>query len=358
MKNYTILLLVALLQTFVANSAERKDSAQCSSSCCRPDAFAPAGIMTDHVHNKGSFSIAYSYMDMAMQGNRIGTKTVSDATIFNSYMMATNRMNMQMHMLMPMYGITNRFTLMAMLSYNANTMSMHMMPMQNMMNMPGMTMADYSKMPTSMKSSGLGDTKIYALYNVLPSCNHRLVTGLGLSLPTGSIHAKGATMQSTTDILPYNIQLGTGTYNLLPSLVYVGQGTHLSWGADFNANIKLGTNTNNYCFGNEYSVSPWLAYQFVKYVSVSARAEYYTVGKLYGYDAAINLSSLNDATANTANYGGQKANGYIGVNLYSPANILKGSKLLLEYGVPFYQNTVGLQSTVKSTITARLQFNF
>jgi hypothetical protein len=165
-------------------------------------------------------------------------------------------------------------------------------------------------------------------------------------------------MQSSNDVLPYNMQLGTGTYNLLPSLVYVGQETHLSWGAAFNANIKLGTNANNYCLGNEYSVSPWLAYRFVRSISISARAEYYNIGKLYGYDVAINQSSQNDATANTTNYGGQKANGYIGVNLYAPANFLKGSKLLLEYGMPFYQNTIGLQSTVKSTFTARLQFNF
>jgi len=357
MKNFNVLLLVVLLQAFVVYSTERKDSTKCSFSCCRPDAFAPAGIMTDHVHDKGNFSIAYSYMDMTMQGNQIGTKTVSDATIFKSYMMATNRMNMQMHMLMPMYGVTDRFTLMAMLSYNVNNMSMHMMPMQSM-NMPGMTMTDYSNMPAKMNSSGLGDTKIYALYNILPSCNHRLVTGLGLSLPTGSINVKGATTQSNNDVLPYCMQFGTGTYNLLPSIVYVGQSTHLSWGSAFNANIKLGTNTNNYCFGNEYSVSPWLAYQFVRWISISARAEYYNVGKLYGYDATINQSSQNDATANTANYGGQKANGYIGVNLYAPANFLKGSRLLVEYGMPFYQNTIGLQSTVKSSITARLQFNF
>jgi len=357
MKNFKVLLLVALLQTFVATAVERKDSTKCSSNCCNPDAVAPAGIMTDHVHEKGKFGIAYSYMNMTMQGNQIGTKAVSDAAIFNSYMMATTHMDMQMHMLMPMYGITDRFTVMAMLSYNVNTMSMHMMPVQSM-SMPGMTMTDYNSMPTKMNSSGLGDTKIYALYNVLPSCNHRLVTGLGLSLPTGSINAKGATIQSNNDVLPYCMQLGTGTYNLLPSIVYVGQSTHLSWGAAFNANIKLGTNTNNYCFGNEYSVSPWLTYQPVRLVSVSARAECYNVGKLYGYDAAINQSSQNDATANTANYGSQKVNGYIGANFYAPANFLKGGRLLLEYGMPFYQNTIGLQSTAKSNITARLQFNF
>jgi len=358
MKKINTLLLVALLQNFVAFSIERGDSTKCSFSCCRPDAVSPAGIMTDHVHEKGKFAIAYNFMDMAMQSNQTGTKQISDATVFNTYMMATNRMNMQMHMLMPMYGITDRFTVMAMLNYHINTMSMRMMPMQSMMNMQGMTVADYNTMPTNIKSLGLGDTKIYAMYNLLPACNHRLAAGLGLSLPTGSIHTRGANRQGNNNVLPYCMQLGTGTYNLLPSLVYVGQGVRLSWGTALSANIKMGTNANNYSLGNEYNISPWLAYQFVHWVSVSARAEYYNVGKLYGYDATINQSSGNDAKANVTNYGSQKVNAYVGVNLYAPANFLKGGRLLLEYGMPIYQNVNGLQSTVKSTITVRLQFNF
>src|ERR1700751_1581715 len=208
MKNFNILLLVALLQTFVLHATKGDDSTKNCFNCCRPDAFAPAGIMTDHVHEKTVFAIAYSYMSMQMQGNMSGTNNVPDAQIFDKYMMSPSKMNMQMHMLMPMYGITNRLTVMAMINYNVNTMSMHMMPMQNMMmNMPGMTMTDYGNMPTSNKSSGLGDTKVYALYNLFSNCCHRLVLGAGISLPTASITSKGTTMQGNNNIFPYNMQL-------------------------------------------------------------------------------------------------------------------------------------------------------
>ncbi|MEO8762168.1 MAG: hypothetical protein ABI388_11610 [Bacteroidia bacterium] len=357
MKNVNILLLIGMLHACVALSIEKGDSTKCSFSCCRPDAVAPAGIMTDHVHDKGKFAIAYSFMDMAMKGNQTGTTTVSNATIYNSYIMATNRMNMQMHMLMPMYGITDKFTVMAMLNYNVNNMTMSPMPTLSAAELPACCKPTGSS-PNVCKSSGLGDTKIYLLYNLLGSGNKRLVLGAGLSLPTGSIQVKGATAQSNYDVLPYCMQLGTGTYNLLPSLVYVGQGTHLSYGLAFNANIKMGTNSRNYALGNEYSFSPWLSYQFAGWISTSLRAEYYTQDKLYGYDASINQSSLNDATANSLNCGGQKASGYVGLNLYAPNNFLKGGRLLIEYGMPFYQNTIGLQSTLKSTFTARLQYNF
>ncbi len=125
MKKVNILLLVALLQTFVVSSTKGQDSTKCDGfCCCRPDALAPAGIMVDHVHEKGKFGIAYGYMNMAMQGNQSGTSSVSNTAVWTNYTVAPAKMNMQMHMLMPMYGITNRLTVMAMINYNINTMTM------------------------------------------------------------------------------------------------------------------------------------------------------------------------------------------------------------------------------------------
>lgn len=370
MKNRKSIVLLFLLAAciFYAHAQEKSaDTTACCNAkncfeCCRPDAFAPAGIMTDHVHPKGEFGIAYGFMFMNSQGNMSGTKLVSDDDIYNvkGYMMSPHIMNMQMHMLMPMYGITNRLTVMAMINYYVNTMSMHMMPMQNMMmSMPGMTMTDYSNMPTSSKSSGLGDTKLYLLYNLLGNCMHRLVAGAGVSLPTGNIMVKGATLQSNNDVLPYNMQLGTGTYNLLPSLIYVGQTTHLTFGAAFNCSIKPGVNSRNYSWGNEYSFSPWIAYKFHSWASISLRTEAYNMGALYGWDNQIHLSSGNDPSANYINYGTQQRfSGYAGINLYANSGVFKRMRLFIEYGMPFYQNLQGLQMPVKSSVSVRLQYNF
>jgi hypothetical protein len=373
MKKVNILLLVALLQTFVVSLTKGQDTTKCDGSCCRrPDDLAPAGIMVDHVHEKGRFGIAYMYMNMAMQGNQSGTSSVSDNQVFANYMMAPNKMNMQMHMLMPMYGITDRLTAMAMINYNINTMSMDMMPMSTMMNMPGMVMtSSMANMPTNMKSSGLGDTKLYLLYNFLSSCNQRLVVCAGVSLPTGSINVKGTTMEGANSIMSYCMQLGTGTYNLLPSVVYAKQFNHLSFGVAFQSNIKLGVNSHNYCLGNEYSFSPWAAYKVASWASISLRAEGYYMGAMYGYDNGINQTANSDPTANAYNYGSKKLiNGLVGVNLYAPKSCFKGLHLLVECGTPLYQNLAGrpfpstitpyqeFQMPTKWTLTARLQYNF
>ncbi len=319
MKKLNLLLLIVLLQTFVAYSIERGDSTKCSFTCCRPDALAPAGIMTDHVHEKGKFGIAYSYMNMAMNGNQSGTSSVSNSQVFINYTVAPDKMNMQMHMLMPMYGITDRLTAMAMINYNINTMTMNIQPGANPADVPPCCRAAAlanANLPSKMKSSGLGDTKLYVLYNLLGSCNQRLVIGVGVSFPTGSINAKNSVNSGDNSILGYNMQLGTGTYNLLPSLVYTAQLNRFTFGAAFQSNIKVGVNSHNYGWGNEYNLSPWAAYKITSWASVSLRAEAYYMNEMYGYDNAINQTASSDPTANVYNYGSRKLlNPLIVINL-------------------------------------------
>lgn len=341
--------------------AQEKDTSACIQhtkscfECCRPDAFAPAGVMTDHVHPKGEFGIAYGFMFSESKGNVEGTNSLSDEQIYynKGYMMAPHIMRMQMHMLMPMYGITNRLTAMAMVMYNVNKMNMHMLPMTSM---PGMAMDTYNDMPTSSQSSGLSDTKLYLLYNLLGDCMHRLVVSGGVSIPTGKINASGATLQGSNDVLPYNMQLGSGTFNALPGVVYAGQTYHLNFGAALSSNIKTGANNSNYRWGNEYSFSPWFAYKIQSWASISIRAEYYRMDAIQGYDKAIHLSSGNDPSANVLNYGMQQRAGiYGGINLFAPSSCFKGMRLMAEYGLPVYNKMAGLQMPAKSFFNIRLQ---
>ncbi|HXB41108.1 MAG TPA: hypothetical protein VNZ49_11240 [Bacteroidia bacterium] len=364
MKNRkSIIMLFLFAVCLMSMQAQEKinDTTACCNTkscfeCCRPDAFAPAGVMTDHVHPKGEFGIAYGFMFTNSHGNMSGTNSVSDNDIYynKGYMMAPGNMQMQMHMLMPMYGITNRLTAMAMINYYVNKMDMHMMPAQNMMHM-----SDNTNMNNTNSSLGFGDTKFYLLYNLLGNCQHRLVAGAGISLPTGSISVKGPTVLSYEGVLPYSMQLGTGTYNLLPSLVYVGQSRYITFGAALNTNIKTGINSRNYCLGNEYSFSPWLAYKIHSWASLSVRAEYYRQEKITGYDAELNQLSGNDPSSNVSNYGAQqRISAFAGINVYAPAKCLKGIRLFIEYGLPIYQTMEGLQMPFKSSLSARLQCNF
>ena len=325
--------------------------------CCRPDGHAPLGIMTDHIHGKGEWTITYSYMNMAMKGNCVGQNRIDDNSIFVNYMMAPNTMQMQMHMLMGMYGISDRLTVMTMFTFLSNDMNMNMSPDASSMNMPGMNSATPAGSMNS-KTSGISDTKLYALYRVMEKNKQRIIVGLGISLPTGSVTQQGTNLLGTNQRLAYPMQLGTGTYDLLPNLTYIGQLEKFSWGGFAGANIKILSNSESYNWGNEYNVSGWIAYKWLSFASSSLRFEGIQADAISGYDKNVALLMYNDPNSNASNYGGQRANIYLGLNFYIYKNALKGVRLLVEYGIPVYQNLNGPQMSLHNILQAGIQYTF
>jgi len=83
----------------------------------RPDGHAPISVMGDHMHKKGEWMLSYRYMFMDMDGNRDGTRRVSDDAVLADYPVTPRKMDMEMHMLGVMYGLTDRVTLMAMMPF-------------------------------------------------------------------------------------------------------------------------------------------------------------------------------------------------------------------------------------------------
>ncbi|MEM6624040.1 MAG: transporter, partial [Pseudomonadota bacterium] len=45
----------------------------------RADGHAPIGVMGDHLHRQDEFMFSYRFMNMSMEGSRIGTNRVSPA---------------------------------------------------------------------------------------------------------------------------------------------------------------------------------------------------------------------------------------------------------------------------------------
>ncbi len=332
------------------------DSANsCSGICgCAGDTQAPLGIMTDHIHSKGKWMVTYTYVNTMMNGNNIGTTKASDNTVYKNYMMAPETMTMQMHMVMAMYGVTDRLTLMAMGGFMLTDMSMNM---SSMMHMPGMTMGDMTMLSSS---SGFSDTRLSALYNFSGSATRRIIGSLGIGLPTGTIKATGTTMLGDNQRLPYDMQTGTGSVSIAPGITYAFKYRKLYWGADAGADVKMNYNSLGYKFGNLYHASAWAGYSFLPFLSGTLRAEGVYTGKISGSDpaSAIPVYETNDPTANTANYGGQVGNVYAGLNFYSMKRVLEHFRVMVEYGIPVYQNLNGTQMALKSNILAGLQYSF
>jgi hypothetical protein len=327
---------------------------------CRPDCtcgvtFTPPGVITDHIHAKGEWMAAYEYMDTRMKGDRIGTTRASDDMIYaQNYIMAPEAMSMKMHMVMLMYGVTDRLSVMAMSGYAACNMTMNM----DMAAMPGMTMKT-GNMTMRSTSSGLTDTRVYGLYNLSKKESQRIITSMGITTPTGTINARGTTMLGEDQRMAYDMQPGTGSWNIMPGITYVYDKSTCSFGADAGADIKLSYNRLGYRQGNVYHASAWASHSLLSFVSGSLRAEEIVTGKISGSDNSLTISGYNlDPTADPANYGGKLVNLYAGLNFHFQQPALKKIQLQFEYGIPVYQDLNGTQMSSRSSLLAGVQYRF
>jgi hypothetical protein len=324
---------------------------------CVDDDLNPAGIMIGHEHPKGVWKLSYRYMNMMMDGNQSELHAVDDNTIFNNYIMSPKTMQMDMHMLMAMYGITDRLSIMTMFNYNVLSMQMKMFPVATM-NMPGMNMSSNMNTTMTSKTNGIGDIQLYAVYELLNKKSNYLFLSGGINLPAGSIYAKGKSddMMYPSMRLPYMMQLGSGTIDFLPGITYLLKYNEFSFGTQVTSVLRPFNNTLNYHLGNQLTANFWAAYKWLNWISTSVRIEDTYTSLINGNDAQLVMA--NEPSANPANYGGQLVNAHGGLNFYFNRGFLSNSKLSVEYGIPVYQFVNGIQLGTKSTINASWMFSF
>ena len=299
----------------------------------RPDAHAPIGVMGDHLHAKGGFMVSFRYMNMDMNGNRKGTSSIDNTTIYNSYMVAPQNMKMDMYMLGVMYAPSNKLTLMLMQNFVKNNMNL-----KAKMMMGGMTM--FRDFATS--SSGFGDIKLGALYSVYTKGNTSIHLNGTLNLPVGNITQKDDTPMMQNAKLPYAMQLGSGTFDVTLGATYKGNTESVSWGIQPMFTFRTGKNSEDYRFGNSQQVNFWGAYKIADWISVSGRFLAISQGKISGKDTQLNPMMVT--TANTNNYGGEKIKSFVGFNfMFNQNSVLKDFRIGVEAGAPIYENYKGVQ---------------
>jgi len=327
------------------------------------DGHAPIGVMGDHRHKLGEWMFSYRYMEMSMKDNLQGKNNIDPdtivTTIANPYANPAEgrpmtvrvvplEMTTKMHMFGAMYAPSNEITLMLMLNYLEKEMDL-------LTYMGGMGTTQLGTFKT--ESSGFGDLKISALYKLYDSKGHKVHLNAGLSIPTGSIDEDGTVltpMGMQMDMrLPYSMQLGSGTYDLLPGITYYAGKEKLGWGTQVSAIIRLGENEEDYTLGDQYQISSWASYRVIPSTSTSLRITYQDTDSIDGFDDQI-MAPVQ--TANPSNYGGNALHSAIGINYAVQQGGLRGLRLALEYSVPLKQKVNGVQMEMQDMLTLGLQY--
>lgn len=301
---------------------------------------APIGVMGDHLHHEGGLMVSYRYMFMRMQRNYDGDSQISDAEARQGYMASPTDMDMQMHMLGLMYAPSDKLTLMLMANYMESDM-----PMVNMMGAKNM-----------MRTSGFGDTTLSALYSLYRNSSSSAHIGLGLSMPTGSIDEE----MPNGFHFGYPMQLGSGTWDLKPSITWLGYGEAWSYGAQISGVIRLGENDNGYTLGDRISATSWVNRRLNDWSAVSLRLTASSWGNVDGHDDSMPVIPMGPlagrpmaAPADPDARGGSRIDLSLGYSVWSSEH---GARFAVEVGAPVYQKLDGPQLGTAWFLTAGLQF--
>jgi len=304
-------------------------------------------VLGGHTHCSGQLMFGYDYSHTHMAGLFEGTTEISPAKAFSEgFHTVHTSMDMDMHMLDVMYAPSDYLTLMTMAPYSQMSM--------NHLKSDGTRFTQHT--------DGFGDVDAMALWTIYGnSCTggNRIVLNAGMSFPTGAIdamdHKDGDRAQPLAQ-LEYLMQHGSGTYDLLPGITYLGESDNWSWGMQTLETVRLGRNDHHYRLGNEYGGSAWLAYAFTDWCAPSFRVNGKMWGNITGADPALAANTTPEGRPNLR--AGSRVDTLFGLNFYAPNGLLTGNRLSIEGGLPVYQDLKGPQLGTAWMISLRWSYAF
>jgi hypothetical protein len=376
----------------------------------------PLNLCGGGVPETNEFRVTFSAMQMEMEGMRTGMTDVDasrslnifdlmgassasphaghshtgassqDATILQDhinglltgrkYMEVPTYMRMSMTHVMFGYSFTDNLYGMLMFVGKKNAMGMKVSPMMVSM---------YGKSNYEMKSEGMGDTemilkyRIYANDPLIPT--NQMSISFGMSMPTGSINernsaspfggdpytittgqnlikANHADINYKLELLPYDMQLGSGTWDPIVGFAYGGSASPWWWGTNLKFIGREYRNARGWAYGDEFQYSAYLmrqlAYDWVAQIQLNGRSW----GKIQGEadEVRTGLSGRNVQgnpwsdymmpSWNPNYYGGERVDATVGLQWQPiPLHVVE-----LDISAPVYERLNGMQMSGEYTV--------
>ena len=334
-----------------ANKTVKTNVASTPSSTAATTANEEDASSVHSMRHAGMWMFEYRFMRMVQDGILNNMQQIDPLSLTNNInytdangnttdMIGTD-MNMDMHMFMGMYDVTSKFSLMVMGNYLVNTMNMTMV-----MEMDGMTMYE----PMSMETSGIGDTQVAAMYKLDDYLLYNPWLTVSLSLPTGSIKEVDpealSDNDSGNDLQPYDMQLGSGSYDITTSFSMSNKFVATEVGYDVSYLWRTHENVRNYRWGDKLQVEGWAKYTMPSRTSLIAGLTYAKWDGIEGRDVQI--------TTNPAYYGGTRTDLNLGIAQELPA----GLSAELRYSLPIHQSLNGFQMETDAIIEVAVHWMY
>jgi hypothetical protein len=210
------------------------------------------------------------------------------------------------------------------------------------------------------ETSSIVDTFLTGVYRIYQDDINRFQISLGLSFPTGTDDATFNDFVGPKDTLSnirafYGMELGTGTFDILPGAVYAGYLGPWSWGLSYRGRLPLDYNPLGYKYGNLHEFNGWAGYTWTPGITTTFRVCGTTQGHIDGFDPLINGPAV---PTNPLFYGGQRVELFGGGSIDGKLIGIDNALILVEAGAPVYQNLNGPQIKKDWQAAARFAFKF
>jgi hypothetical protein len=200
------------------------------------------------------------------------------------------------------------------------------------------------------ETDGVGDVQFSMIVPFIRKGRESSQLHIGVEAPTGSFR-RGGDMKR----LPYDNQIGNGTWDLEWGWTYRGETDMFSWGAQMWGHHPVRKNGLRYREGSRFNASMWSAMKLFGGLSASFRLIAEKQNNIRGRDRSLDLTA-DGPSSNDKARGGFRIDVSPGVSLEVPR--LNHQRLSVEFGVPIYQHLDGPQLSRDWSLKAGWQWAF
>lgn len=181
---------------------------------------------------------------------------------------------------------------------------------------------------------------------------------LGLSAPSGKTDIElRRVARADGGAIHFGMQLGSGTWDFVPSLTYTGEHDRWSWGMQVSGIKRMEKQNNSgYRLGDAFQATAWSGLDLSRWLTASVRGVYTAQDHIHG-----DFNMFNTRTGPMdfpRSYGGQFWNIGVGVNVNVPGGRFAGNHLGFEWLQPVHTDVNGFQLAPKGALAASWSYIF
>ncbi|MFC1575816.1 hypothetical protein ACFL5A_04150 [Gemmatimonadota bacterium] len=304
----------------------------------RPDARAPGRVTDDRTVGEGELDVAVRYLNLRMNSVGYGTDSLTVSQVWAAgYTVAPSTLVTSGFAVDLMYGVNDRLTVTASGSFARKKMEQWTASSAN----PGVYMFNQTE------SSGLMDIKLTGIYTAYEGTSARAYVLGGFSIPVGATDAKANAADPDNLAgefvevqLPYQQQLGSGTFDFLPGFNVAVQNEKATLGLQGKAVLHLGENSRGWSMGNTFTGNLWAGFAAADWAAVTIGFQYLKWGDIDGEDEDVDfLSTVYWNPAYVSYQKGWRLDLPLGVNFFMPENsFFAGQQLAIDFLIPIHQD--------------------